>query len=91
VYAWPIDSDAQGRKATVAKKDVRDVALHPSGRWVLVACGSPDVSIWDTTTWKCARTHNWGVGAVEFVNFSPDGTLAATASEQKAVVWDWDL
>lgn len=93
VYVWPTDADdAKTRKTTVAKKDVRDVALHPSGRWVLTVCADSDVSVWDTTTWKSARTFNWRIGSVQSVGFSPDGALAAAGSENcKVVVWDWDL
>jgi WD40 repeat protein len=93
VYCWPIDpKDTNTRKTTVAKKDVLDVALHPSGKWILVASGSPEVSVWDTTTWQCVKNYNWRIGPVQSVGVSPDGTLAAAGTEAcKIAVWDWDL
>src|SRR5262249_14383501 len=50
VLAFPTEPGKKARRTPVSKKDVQDVALHPSGRWVLVANGSPEVSVWDTTT-----------------------------------------
>jgi WD40 repeat protein len=92
VYAWPTDSADPGRKTTVAKRDVQDVALHPSGRWVLVAGNSPEVSVWDTRTWKSVRTFDWHIGNVQCVAFSSDGSLAAAGSDRgKVAIWDWDL
>lgn len=92
VLAWALGSDEPPRRTPVSKKDVRDVALHPSGRWVLVANGSSEVSIWDTTTWKAIRTLDWKIGPVECADISADGLLAAVTGETgKAVVWDWDL
>lgn len=92
VLEWALDSDAPPRRTPVSKKDVRDVALHPSGRWVLVANNTPELTAWDTTTWEPARTFDWKIGPVACAAFSPDGHLAATTGEAGTVaVWDWDL
>lgn len=92
VYAWPTDSTDPARKTTVAKRDVQDVALHPSGRWVLVAGNSSEVTVWDTTTWKSVQTFDWHIGNIQSVAASADGSLAAAGSDRgKVAVWDWDL
>lgn len=93
VLAWPAaPPSGRASRTPVSKKDVQDVALHPSGRWVLVANNSPEVSVWDTTTWKPVRTLDWKIGPVECAAISADGQLAAVANESgKAAVWDWDL
>lgn len=92
VLEWALDSDAPPRRTPASKKDVRDAALHPSGRWVLVASNTPELTAWDTTTWKPARTFDWKIGPVACAAFSPDGHLAATMGEAgKVAVWDWDV
>lgn len=93
VYAWPTDpANTKTIKTTVAKKDVMDVAMHPSGKWILVASSSTEVSVWDTTTWKCVKNYDWGIGLAHSVAISPDGALAAAGTEEgRVAVWDWDL
>jgi WD40 repeat protein len=92
VYAWPADPAKPARRGTVAKKDVWDVALHPSGRWLVAVCDSPEVSVWDLTAWKPVRTYDWGIGRLWCAACSPDGFMAAVGSVTgKVTVWDWDL
>jgi WD40 repeat protein len=53
---------------------------------------SPEVSVWDTETWKSVQAYDWGIGSVQSVSVSPDGALAAAGTEDcKVAVWDWDL
>jgi WD40 repeat protein len=92
VYAWPTDQSKGACRVSVAKKDVWDAALHPTGRWLLAVCNSPEVSIWDTASWKLVRTYDWGIGRVQSAAISPDGFLAAVGSNTGSVaVWDWEL
>jgi WD40 repeat protein len=92
VYAWPTDPVSPARRVSVAKKDVWDVALHPSGKWLLTVCDSPEVSVWDTATWKRVQTWDWGIGPIRCAAISPDGFLAAVGSNNGNVaVWDWEL
>jgi WD40 repeat protein len=68
------------------------VAFHPSGRYLAVTSFDRTVKFYDTTTWKVARTFDWGTGRMWCIAFSPDGTLAAAGSDRgKVVVWDVDL
>jgi WD40 repeat protein len=92
IYVWPTDPDKPARRVTVAKKDVWDAALHPSGRWVLTVCNTPEVMIWDTASWKMVQTYDWGIGQITCAAISPDGFLAAVGSHTgKVVVWDWEV
>lgn len=68
------------------------VAFHPSGQFLAATNNDSTVKLFDTTTWKLARTFEWDIGKMRSVCFSPDGTLAAAGSDKgKVVVWDVDL
>jgi WD40 repeat protein len=74
---------------TTTKKPPLEIALHPSGRMLLVADGSKKVMTYDTSNGKAAAQFDWGVGKVGCVTYSPDGTLAAAGGEKgQVVVWD---
>jgi WD40 repeat protein len=79
----------------IAGKDAnlrRAAAFHPSGRSLLLANKTPSVVVLDTTTWKQVQKWNWKIGELRAVAVSPDGTLAAAAgTNNRIVVWDWDL
>jgi WD40 repeat protein len=92
VYIWPTDATKPARKVTVSKKDILDVALHPSGRWFVTVCGSSEVGVWDTATLKLVRTYDWRIGEVKCVGVAPDGSLGAVgSSDGKVAIWDWDV
>ena len=92
VYVWPTDAAPGTRKTTVAKKDLWDVALHPSGRWVATVCNNSEVSICDLNAGKVVQVFDWGIKNLQCVTFSPDGSLAAAGGANGEVaVWDWDL
>lgn len=74
---------------TVTKKPPLEIALHPSGRMLLVADGSKKVTAYDTDNGKASAQYDWGIGKVGCVTYSPDGTLAAAGGEKgQVVVWD---
>jgi WD40 repeat protein len=74
---------------TATKKPPLEIALHPSGRMLLVADGSKKVTAYDTSNGKAAAQFDWGIGKVGCVTYSPDGTLAAAGGEKgQVVVWD---
>jgi WD40 repeat protein len=74
---------------TVTKKPPLEIALHPSGRMLLVADGSKKVTVYDTSNGRPAAQFDWGIGKVGCVTYSPDGTLAAAGGEKgQVVVWD---
>jgi WD40 repeat protein len=92
VYIWPIDETKAARCVAINKKDVLDVALHPSGHCFVTVCGSSEVSVWDTATSKLMRTYDWGIGEVRCVCVAPDGSLGAVGSSNgKVALWDWDV
>jgi WD40 repeat protein len=74
---------------TVTKKPPLEIALHQSGRTLLVADGSKKVTTYDTDNGKVSAQYDWGIGKVGCVTYSPDGTLAAAGGEKgQVVVWD---
>jgi len=74
---------------TTTKKPPLEIALHPSGRTLLVADGSKKVTAYDTDNGKASAQYDWGIGKVGCVTYSPDGTLAAAGGEKgQVVVWD---
>lgn len=74
---------------TTAKKPPLEIALHPSGRMLLVADGSKKVTAYDTSNGRPAAQYDWGIGKIGCVTYSPDGTLAAAGGEKgQVVVWD---
>jgi WD40 repeat protein len=74
------------------RKNFTGIAFHPSGRYLAATSIDATVKLYDTTTWKAARTFTWDVGEMRSVAFSPDGTLAAAGSDSgKVVAWDVDL
>lgn len=74
---------------TATKKPPLEIALHPSGRTLLVADGSKKVTAYDTGNGRPAAQYDWGIGKVGCVTYSPDGTLAAAGGEKgQVVVWD---
>jgi WD40 repeat protein len=72
----------KGRRKFVA------LATDPGGRFFLTASGHR-VSVWETKTWKEAKTFAWKVGPITCLAVSPDGLLAAAGSATgKVMVWD---
>jgi WD40 repeat protein len=70
------------------RQRVAALAADPLGRFLLSAHG-PKVTVWDSVTWKPARTFDWKVGRVTCLSVSPDGTVAAAGGDKGAVaVWD---
>jgi WD40 repeat protein len=75
-----------------ATKYFTGLAFHPSGRYLGATSNDATVKLYDTTTWKVAKTFTWNIGRMRSIAFSPDGTLAAAGSDGgKVVVWDVDL
>lgn len=73
-------------------KHFTDVAYHPSGNYLAATSNDETVLIYDTTSWKLARTFTWDIGRMRSVAFSADGMLAAAGGDKgKVVVWDVDF
>lgn len=74
------------------RKHFTGIAFHPSGHYLAATSNDHTVKLYDTATWKVARTFTWNVGRLRSVAFSPDGTRAAVGSDKgQIVVWDVDL
>jgi WD40 repeat protein len=97
ISAWKIDVANDWQQPFFStkndqKRNVTDVAFHPSGRYLAATSNDATVKLYDTTTWEVARTFTWDIGRMRSIAFSPDGTLAAAGSDKgKVVVWDVDL
>jgi WD40 repeat protein len=91
---WKAD-DLSAKPAEVKNDNRRHftgIAFHPSGRYLAATSNDATVKLYDTTTWKLAKTYTWDIGRMRSIAFSPDGTLAAAGSDSgKVVVWDVDL
>ena len=92
---------------TLPESDTRIVAaaFHPTGGTLATAEDTGRLRFWDTAEWQRspdrpaywdaskppARTLDWGVGTIQALAFSPDGTLGAVAGQRgEVVVWDAD-
>jgi WD40 repeat protein len=74
-------------------------AFHPGGSFLATAHVDRLVRLWDVAGWSAAsdatltadRTFDWGVGDIQALAFSPDGSLGAVAGARgEVVVWDVD-
>lgn len=88
VTVQPVAAGAN-RAFKVAAQQVRDLAFHPAGRWLVVAGGSPgteggvEVLEWPSgRSWRGLREHR---DVVHAAAFNPEGTLLATAGADRAV------
>src|SRR5262249_46994578 len=50
-----------------------------------------EVVFWDAQARAERKRFGWGLGPVRAVTFSSDGSLCATASRTRAVIWDVDV
>jgi WD40 repeat protein len=94
VLVWDVTAPGSppGRVANTSRRAFTGAAFHPSGRHLAVTSNAETVSLYDTATWKVAKTFTWNVGRLRSVAFSPDGTRAAVGSDKgQIVVWDVDL
>jgi hypothetical protein len=66
-------------------------AFHPSGAYLALTHTDGAVRLYDAETWRVVRQHDWGVGSLRCVAFSPDGLLGAAGGVgAQVVVWDCD-
>jgi WD40 repeat protein len=65
------------------------LAWSPDGRFL--AAGSTVIDLWDTQSWRKAKTMGGHAGEIRGLAFSPDGHHLATASiDTTARIWDVD-
>jgi WD40 repeat protein len=88
-------SSAGSLRARIRSENLKHftgVAFHPSGRYLAATSNDETVKLYDTETWRVAKTFTWDIGKMRSVGFSPDGTLAAAGSDTgRVVVWDVDV
>jgi WD40 repeat protein len=76
---------------SAGRKQLTDVAFHPSGRFLLASSNNQTVRVYDLALAELA-SFDWEVGPVRRVAFSPDGMTAAAAGKTgRVVLWDFDL
>jgi WD40 repeat protein len=94
LLVWDCDDlDRKPRKVGYSSpKHITGIAFHPSGQYLAATSNDTTVKLYDTATWRLARTFTWNIGRLRSVAFSPDGTRGAVGSDTgKVVVWDVDL
>ncbi|MBN9120926.1 MAG: hypothetical protein J0I06_17535 [Planctomycetes bacterium] len=87
------DGKSRGELTAGGTRLFRGPRFHPSGRFLAAGGANLDggVYCWNVGTWEELIGYRWPVGPVTCVNFSPDGTLAATGGEKgRILVWDVD-
>jgi WD40 repeat protein len=86
VAAWDAHS------IRLESKYFMDAAFTPDGRRLVTVSKEGTARVWDTATWTCERSFEWGVGGLRAVAIAPDGTRAAVAGDQgRVVVWDLEV
>lgn len=69
---------------------VADLSWHPAGRLVVGTTAGRVMSL-DAVKGITGATHDWGIGRIHSVAFSPDGlTCAAGGENGQVVIWDVD-
>lgn len=66
------------------------VAVHPSGRFLAAGGKSGKVHLFETDTGRHSQSHEWNVGRVYALAFSPDGLTGVVGGHTGVVVWDVD-
>jgi WD40 repeat protein len=88
----PTDFKGEPRVIETEGDNLRGMAVHPTGRFLLTVADGPSVSVWDTATWTVQREHDWKIGKLRSVTVSADGSVAAVGSARGVVtLWDWEL
>src|SRR5262249_43579551 len=63
LHLWEVDGLKHLATASApARAHFRQVALHPSGRFLATAGGDGAVRLWDALSLREARSYKWGVG-----------------------------
>jgi eukaryotic-like serine/threonine-protein kinase len=82
-------------RAFPATASQRAVAVSPDGRWLAtaaitstVAADADQVSVWDMATGRLDRTLPGGVGWVEVLAFSPDGSWLVVGGDNGMTVYE---
>jgi len=70
--------------------DIHHVVFSPDGRYLATGGRVPAVILWDVTSGEVVRTFRLTDNAIS-MDFSPDGTILATAGGSKHVVRLWDV
>ena len=67
---------------------IRSLDRSPDGSAIVTAGYDRTVRLWDAATGAPLAQHDWEIGKVDCVAYSPDGMTLAAGGEGKIVVWD---
>jgi WD40 repeat protein len=91
IWDDPVDGSYTRRVNNDGRRHFTAVAYHPGGRLLAATSNDETVKLYDTKSWKVAKTFTWEAGKLRSVAFSPDGTRAAVGGDAgRVVVWDVD-
>jgi WD40 repeat protein len=90
VWIWEVPSDRRAHRLTVERTGVKALAVSPDRRLLAVGGRDGRVRLWDASTWADRGRYDWGIGEVNSMAFSPDGSTAAAAGAKGVAVWDID-
>ena len=101
LFVWEVPSEKPEGLAVAARETNRvhleskyflDAAFTPDGSRLITVGKEGTARVWDTTTWACERSFEWGVKGLRAVAIAPDGTRAAVAGDSgRVVVWDLEV
>ena len=86
LFAWDAVTARETNRVRLEAKYFMDAAFTPDGRRLITVSKEGTARVWDTATWACERSFEWGVGELRAVAIAPDGTRAAVAGDQGRVV-----
>ena len=91
VDIWQLSTRGKIQTLEGHQDAVLAVAASRDGRWLASSSGDGAVKLWDTTTWREARTWVPKQGSGGFaVSFSPDGSLLAATAGNEVQIWETD-
>src|SRR5262249_7253627 len=88
---WDLESNAEIALHKRGTKHFQEIAFTSDSRYLASVSNDETVRLWDTRSWREAKTFTWGIGKLLNIALSPDGYRAAAGSDRgQVVIWDVD-